>query len=1047
MTAKRCGVVFGREILAEVKQIVEVNDFWKKVHILNRNIKKASKGGFQKNRIILTEIETVNGLASWLQRSKVNTLFNPTNEEMRRETSSPHACFFIFTPDESKKRQEADDFQRITERLPKPLDLSTISQNSELSQDEVISAFSEVSELPYCAKHIIEIRESSMVNLIIFLILLKSYIDFCPERIYCTEEKIEKCKACLSKFSLRLKGEFFDLLRSDGIYYPLSLYLKQQFPESCNHVDINSYANEFDSLFELAFFLHDAYQMGAVIYPGFGIATDVEGKPDAYLLDYVYPLEKSIPLKQISSLIFLDALEKNGNQIKDFLETLKDKIKRLPSGGDVEELLSKSIAAMNNCYDLWHFNKEDVLLLYAIWKLKRMLESSYERTKAGLSKLDSSKAKAFVERINSLLYGYKDFLEYDLALEIGINSNLVKEFFGKINELAGDKDRVDPLEQLLLLYHEKARDKLRTATLSYATKKIAASQIWENFLSILRQVESMDYNEILELLPYVIAMFDYPVFSVEDKITFVQILRNKQCDQTKEVIDFIKKAVIDEIVIRPSLSIEIDKLINQWETGNPLYFLKNRIEEKIRQDQFESDLFEKAFKIFCSINALKLFRREPSLFFDYQCILDKYVSLQLKKSGKQYFDYFRPITSIFDTVEKLRGENKKVIVLIFDGLSFIHSYFACLETSRGESKQLAEFSEYIISLFRKGNSQTLSSHIPTVTGVNHIALFFGEKLLYDDSFLVRATDDSFMPDKGEDKARVFSILDLNEQDRKSAIWRLRLEGCNLQRPTSLWDNVLGSSIRRGLLISTKSERTFLSYLFKGNANFKQVGAYTSAIDEALSDKTHDLVISQVNLMDAFLQALNTRYPPAFFDDVVKDYWEVYLDLWKSILNRISNGFNKLRKGTVIIITADHGLALGRTSEFKGITQMLGSVKGVACLPKNRISELVAENDKIIGSCIPGHTSRKFMSIFLLRKGLDSKDKIKEALELAEQAKELVVEEIMIEENKRNLTIKPDFLVFPTIGMFSRPDKKKYYGGIHGGISMSELFIPLIRLEK
>jgi len=1047
MITKRCGVNLGKEIMERVKQTFEVHDFWSKLSPINSAIKKASKGGYQKNRVVIAEIEAIDGLTSWLQRNKVKVVFNPTNEEMRREIVSPHACFFVFAVDEYTKRQEAEDFQKIIKRLPKLLNLSTVGQNSQLSLEDALSALSEVNELPYCAEHIIEMKESTLANLIIFLILLKNYQQFCCEALYCNREKIAKCKGCLSKFLLRLKREFFDLVRINGIYYPLSLYMGHQFPENCVYIDLSSYVDEFASPLELAIFLHDAYQMGIVIYPGFGIATDIEDRPDAYLLDYIYPLEKPIPLKQVSALIFLCALEKNGNQIKDFLESVKEKIKKLPLGGNIRELLSKYVAVLNNCYELWHFSKEDVLSLYAIWKLKKLLESSYERTKAGLFKLNSSKAKASAERINSFLYGYKDFLEHDLALELEINLNLVKEFFTNINAIARDESEVDALEQLLLLYHDGVRNKLRTATLRYATKKIAASQFWENIISILKQMETMDSNEILELLPYVIALFDYPIFSVEEKITFLQLLRNKRCDQTRDVIDFIKKAVMDEIATRPSLTVEIDKLINQWEKGNPLNFFKNRVQEKLQQDEFDSDLFEKAFKMFCSINTLKLFRRKPSRFFDYQCTLDKYVSIKIKKSGKQYFDYFHPITSVFDTIRKLQRENKKVILLIFDGLGFVHSYFACLEISQKESKQLAEFSKHIANLFQKEHAKILSSQIPTVTGVNHIALLFGERLLYDDSFLIRATDGFFMPDKGEDKARVFSILDLNEQDRKSAIWRLRLEECGLQKPTGLWDKITEHPPKRGLLISTNSETTFLSYLFKGNATFKRVDSYTSAIDEALSDKTHDLVISQVNLMDAFLQALNTRYPPAFFDDVVKGYWEVYLDLWKNIIDRISNGLKKLKKGTIVFITADHGLALGRTSEFKGVAQILGTVKEVTCLPKHRISELISADNRVIGACIPGHTSRKFMSVFLLKTGLDLKAKITEALELAKQTNEVFFEEIKIEETKRNLTIKPDFIVFPTVGMFARPDKKKYYGGIHGGISMCELFIPLIQLEK
>jgi len=1046
MIRKRCGVNLGGEILNQAKQIFAVYDFWKKLSPLTKTIKKASKGEWQKKRIIIIETETVNGLTSWLQRNKIRVFFNPIDEVIRREVVSPYPCFFLFTADEYTKRQEAEDFQRIINKIPKPLDLSIVGQDSQLGQEDILSAFSEVDELPYCAKHIMEMKESTLVDLVIFLILLKNYMEFCSEMIYCTEEKFEKCKCCLSKVSLTMKKEFFNLVRLSGIYYPLALYMRHQFPENRIYVDISSYVNQFSSPLELAILLHDAYQMGIAIYPGFGISTDIEDKPDAFLLDYVYPLEKSIPPKQVSSLIFLNALEKHGHLIEDFSENIQDKIRKLSLGSDVWELFSRSLALMNKCCDFWHLNEEDVSSLYAIWKLKRMLESSYQKTKTGLSKLNSSKVKAFTDRINSLLYGYKDFLEHDLALELGINVNLVKEFFKNINVIAEGKDEVDVLEQLLLIHHDSVCDKLKAATATYATKKIATSQIWENILPILTQLESLDSNEILELLPYIVTLFGYPIFGVEEKVTFLQILRNKQCDQSREVIDFIKKAVMDEIVVRPSLSIEIDRLVNQWKTGNPLNFFKRRIEEEIEHDQFDSNLFKEAFEAFRTINVLKLFRRQPSRFFDYQNALDKYISLKMKKGGKQYFDYFKPITSVFDTIRKLQQERKKVILLIFDGLSFIHSYFACLEVSRKESKQLAEFSDHLLHLFQKGNGQILSSIIPTVTGVNHIALLFGERLLYEDSFLIRLPDDSFASYKSNEKASTFSVLGLGDEDRKSATYRSRLEESDLQRPTRLWDT-LGSQVqKRGLLISANSERSFLSYLFRGNAAFKQVDSYTNAIEEALTDKSHDLVVSQVNLMDAFLQSINI-HPPALIDDIVGGYWEAYLDLWKNVITRISKGFKGLEKGTVLIITADHGMAWGETREFKQPTQVLSSIKGVRYLPKYNVAELLSSNGRLVGACIPGHRPMKFMSIFLLKNGLNEKGKIREALESARQDGDIIFEEVVIEESKRNLTIKPDFLIFPTIGMFSRPNKRKYYGGIHGGISMCELFIPFVQLEN
>lgn len=1045
MIKKRCGVNLGKEILDEAKQIFGVYDFWRKITSINKAVKKATQRRWEatKNRIIIVEIEAVNGLTSWLRGNGIKVVVNPTDEEMRKNIVSTYPCFFLFTVEEYAKRQLSEDFQKIIKKLPRLVDLSAINQNSHLSLEETLSAFSEASELPDCVKYGMEIKESSMVNLVIFLILLRNIQQFCCEALYCTEEKIKKCKECLSRFS-KVKQEFFNLIRTDGIYYPLSMYMKYQFPLKNHYVNLSSYVKEFASPLELAIFLHDSYQMGIAIYPGFGNPTDIEDRPDAYLLDYIYPLEKTIGPEHVSTLIFLDALKKT--YTKNFLESIKNKIWALPSGNSVAELLLGYEAEMNRCYDLWEFYKDDILALYSIWKLKKIFEYLYTVTKEGLCKANSLRVRALIEKIHSFLYEYKDFHEYDLALEFGIGSNLIKEFFRNINEIARNKNKVIAFELLLSLFMDRIHEKLKTTMMTYANRKIATSQIWEKISTILKDLEDMNSHAMLESLSYIIPLFDYPVSNIDERIVLLRLLRNKRCEQTIEIVNFLKKMIMDEIIKNPTLSIEIDGLVNQWETGNPLNFFKYKIQEKIECDEFDSEIFEKAFNAFCSINTLKLFKRNPERFFDYQYTLDRYVGLQMKKSGKYHFDYFQPITSCFDEVKKILNKNKKVILLIFDGLGFIHSYFACLEISRKDSKPLAEFSEQIIEAFKKKTAYILSSQIPTLTGVNHISLFFNENLLYDDSFLLRVTDDAFMPDKGDDKAKVFNILDMSEQDRKSTIWRLRLEDSNIQKSTNLWNKMLGDSFKKGILVSTNSEKTFLSYLLKGNIDFKQVDSYTSAIDEAFLDRTHDLVVSQVNLMDSFLHELNTRYPPAFFDNVVKGYWEVYIDLWRTILNRISDGLNKLKKGTVVIITADHGLALGKTSEFKEVARMLDSIDGITCFPKHRISEIISEDNMIIGALIPGHTSRRFLSIFLLRKGLAKKEKIKTALEILQQQNEIVFREIKIEENKRNLTIKPDFLIFPINGMCAPLQKKKYYGGIHGGISMCELFIPFIQLE-
>lgn len=267
MIIKRCGVNLGREILDEAKQIFEVNYFWKKLRLLNNVIKKAEKGEYQKNRIIIVEREVTDGLTSWLKRNKVEVLLNSTCEEIRNAMVSSYACFFLFTIDEFIERQEMEDFRKILERLPNLLDLSRIGQKTQLTQDEVLNAFSEVRDLPYCARTLIEIKEGTLVNLVVLLTLFKNYLQFCCEAMYCTGEKIQKCKAYWSKFSLRLKTEFYNLVRSEEIYYPLSVFMKQQFPFRNRYVDVNSFIDEFSNPLELAIFLHDAYHMGVAGMP------------------------------------------------------------------------------------------------------------------------------------------------------------------------------------------------------------------------------------------------------------------------------------------------------------------------------------------------------------------------------------------------------------------------------------------------------------------------------------------------------------------------------------------------------------------------------------------------------------------------------------------------------------------------------------------------------------------------------------------------------------------------------------------------------------
>jgi hypothetical protein len=466
--------------------------------------------------------------------------------------------------------------------------------------------------------------------------------------------------------------------------------------------------------------------------------------------------------------------------------------------------------------------------------------------------------------------------------------------------------------------------------------------------------------------------------------------------------------------------------------------------EGIASNTFDPQLFDKGFRLVCSLNMLKLLRREPSRFFEYQEIMDKHLSLGMRKSGKNYFDQFEPITSVIQSIKNLEAENRKVILLILDGLGFFHFYLACLELLRQEtSPSIVELCHSIIESFNEGKSQVLSSCAPTLTAVNHISLCYGTRLLCEDSFLIKATDDSFFSNSSRDLAQVFHFQELKQDDRKS--WARRLEESGLQRPTELWSNIANVQ-KTTLFISANSENSLLSYLIKGCADFRQVDSYSDAIEVALKDKTHELVISQVNLMDAFLHGLNSKNPPALINDVVNGYWAVYLDLVRNILVHVSKAKKSMDSKTTILITADHGMALGQTTEFCEVTEILQPIKEIN-IKKGVITELFSNNNRLIGACLPGYQSKRFLSIFLLKEGLAIKDKIRRALEVAQQENKLVFEEILIAEEMRNIAIKPDFLVFPVSRMFGKNTNRKYYGGIHGGISMCEILIPLVRIER
>jgi len=1049
MIAKRCGINLGKEIVEETKKILEVHDFWKKLSPLNKVVEKAARGGFHKNRIVLVEKEAANGLASWLIQNKIKSLINPSIEEVRTFRSSPKLSFFLLTLKEYERWLQTKDFQRELRRLPHPLNLHDVNENSELTQEEILEAVSEVLDLPTCTRCVKAISKTSLVNFVILLVLHKNYVSFCCERLFCTEEKTEKCKKYWKGFFHAFKKQFFDLIKLYEIYYPVSIYLKYEIPHIYHYVDLSSYVNDFDSPFELAVLLHDAYQMGIIIFPGFGF-PNVEDRPDAYLLGYMYPLEKKVSLERLASLVFLKALTKKGKDIEKALESIKMKIKELPNGDEINKTISQFTSTMYNYYDLWQFNLEEIMLLYSIWKMKRTLKHLYRKTKLGLTQIKSAKIRSILELMYSSLYHSKDFLEFDSAINLGItNSALVKGFFRSIQTVAKDKKQIAPLELLIRLGHATATARIRGSILNYSTRKVLGSKLYDDFVSILKEINKLDSDEITELCPYFLELFDCPIFGFEERVTLLTLLRSKQCDQTKEITNFLKNAILDDVIIGPSLSFEIDRLVNQWPNGNPLNFLMREIYKKIDEELFDSDLFDKMLNLFCSINLLKLFMRNPKRYFEYQYTLDRYIALQLKNGGKWYFDYFKPISSVFNVVKKLQREKKKVILLIFDGLGFLHFYFACVATYRKKPKEINDFLELIISRTKDKKNVVLSSYIPTVTGVNHLAMLFGERILYDDSILIRLSDKSFKLDTREDAPKVFSILKLNESDRKARLWKDRLPESGMQKPTTLWDILGKEALNRGLFISTNRENSLLSYLLKGNATFKQVDSYANAIEEALSDKKHDLVVSQVNLIDAFMQALNTPYPPAFFDDIVNGYWEVYLDIWRNIIERISKGFKQLRRKTVIIITADHGLAWGQTSEFEEAHQIFGSIENIRFRPKYRVGEILKgeNNGQLIGAFIPGHTSRKFSSIFMLRNGFEYKAKIKQKLNLLEKANHIIFKEINLDKSILSVMIKPDFLVFPIKGMFAPPNKRKFYGGIHGGASMCELFIPLIQLEK
>lgn len=452
----------------------------------------------------------------------------------------------------------------------------------------------------------------------------------------------------------------------------------------------------------------------------------------------------------------------------------------------------------------------------------------------------------------------------------------------------------------------------------------------------------------------------------------------------------------------------VDKFYNPWNVN---------LENKIKQ--------------FSKFNTQSLFYNNIDKFLEIELELNSNIFEEIKKrttilptSNDVYFLLKSIITGNSDLIRNkdlkrfFRDKNKykRIIILVFDGLGY-----ALLRWGSYFFKELKNILE------DENNYSIIQAKLPTLTGVNHIALLSGKEA-YEDNFFKRLHNSSF---------------EKIEEGKKFKTYRI-----TTQAEFELFDTTsdLFSYVPENYLFVTAHKTRNLSFLSRVIArsikidDVEEALQYTAQIGEALKSNKK-VIISQVNVFDQFIEDYS-KIP-------TKDIYALW-NFYKPFLGNVKDLIkNHLKEDSLLIITADHGLTWVKSQNVINIENLFSEkinekLKNFKITgfkkeysPNNPYLKIIINGGEIGALFFPPNGPRRVASFYLIEKG------IKE--ELYKALNEISEGRFLVKKIDTPRHFDPDIVLVLNNHILhnKKYSENKFYTGQHGGISIHEVFTPLI----
>lgn len=346
-----------------------------------------------------------------------------------------------------------------------------------------------------------------------------------------------------------------------------------------------------------------------------------------------------------------------------------------------------------------------------------------------------------------------------------------------------------------------------------------------------------------------------------------------------------------------------------------------------------------------------------------------------------------------------------IVILVFDGLGYLFLSW------------LSDMIPRLSRIVRSENCTAIAaSCLPSLTAVNHSALL-AAATIPEDYFFVESIDQGIRFGKYLDNPQ--GKKSLISQDR--AILRYAEDGefVSIHHPDSSY---LGRAISSGFKFYTRPD------------------SYVGAISRALRT-SHKICVSQVNIFDKFLE----NYQPRHFSSSIQEYLAFSKEILYNAFNCIDENISP---DTCVVLVADHGLGWWRGDKIispetvaEGIARKIPS--GSIGRPAREDSPIeIRRAHQTIAYFIPSVGPRRLASVFAQQS--ENQSMIVDAISLGSFSDHFHVMRVPHPKpHEPTVVLVSKSQVVSKIHPTKKNLKDGYIVGIHGGLSVQEILVPVM----